>query len=105
MARCTAPVQGHRTASGRAACPACGGGYRGYGSYSYPSYSPPRNSGGGQSSLVSWSLDITAVPEPVTMALGIFASVFLVVIVVRSRPVRNRVQHWRVAAVEWINAV
>lgn len=44
MARCTAPVQGHRTASGRAACPACGGGYRSYGggyggSYSYPSYS------------------------------------------------------------------
>lgn len=44
MTRCTAPVQGHRTASGRAACPACGGGYRSYGgryggSYSYPSYS------------------------------------------------------------------
>ena len=53
MARCTAPVLGHRTASGRAACPACGGSYRsygGYGSYSYPSYSPPRSSGGGQSS-------------------------------------------------------
>jgi hypothetical protein len=28
--------------------------------------------GGGDSSLVSWSLNITAVPEPVTMALGIF---------------------------------
>ena len=47
MARCTAPVQGHRTASGRAACPACGGGgrgyggYSGYGSYSSPSYSTP----------------------------------------------------------------
>ena len=51
MARCTAPVHGHRTASGRAACPACSGGYRGYGSYSYPSYSPPRSSGGGQSSV------------------------------------------------------
>ena len=51
MARCTAPVHGHRTASGRAACPACGGGYGGYGSYSYPSYSPPRSSGGGQSSV------------------------------------------------------
>lgn len=25
MSRCTAPVQGHRTASGRANCPACGG--------------------------------------------------------------------------------
>ncbi len=31
--RCTAPVRGHRTASGRAACPACGGGSRGYGGY------------------------------------------------------------------------
>ena len=53
VARCTAPVQGHRTASGRAACPACGSGYRGYGgygSYSYPSYSSSGSSGGGRSS-------------------------------------------------------
>lgn len=55
MARCTAPVHGHRTASGRAACPACGGGYGGYGGYrSYPSYSPSYSpsvsSGGGRSS-------------------------------------------------------
>ena len=48
MARCTAPKRGHRTASGRADCPACGGGYS-YGSYSHQSYSPPRSSGGGQS--------------------------------------------------------
>lgn len=46
MARCTAPVRGHRTASGRAACPACRGGYRRYGGYgSYQSYSPPPSSG------------------------------------------------------------
>jgi hypothetical protein len=58
MARCTAPVLGHRTASGRAACPACGGGYSrygGYGSYSTqfysPSYSPSGSSGGGRSSV------------------------------------------------------
>ena len=50
MARCTAPVQGHRTASGRAACPACGGGYGGYRSSSYPSYSPSVSNGGGRSS-------------------------------------------------------
>jgi hypothetical protein len=56
MARCTAPVRGHRTASGAAACPACGGRYRGYGSYpsytpSYtPSYSLSGSSGGGRSS-------------------------------------------------------
>lgn len=42
MARCTAPVHGHRTASGRANCPACGGNYRGYSSYS--SYSSPYSS-------------------------------------------------------------
>ena len=40
MARCTAPINGHRTASGAANCPACSGhGYRGYYSYSSPSYS------------------------------------------------------------------
>jgi len=62
MARCTAPVHGHRTASGRAACPACGGsggyrGYGGYGSYSSPSYSPSRSSvgGSGSSARPKWS--------------------------------------------------
>lgn len=63
MARCTAPYQGHRTASGRANCPACGRygrGYGGYSSYGYsrPSYSSPsyslssssgRSGGGGSS--------------------------------------------------------
>ena len=63
MAQCTAPVNGHRTASGAANCPACRGGsrgyYGGYRSYSSPSYSYPssissvggarssRSSGGG----------------------------------------------------------
>jgi hypothetical protein len=64
MARCTAPVDGHRTASGRANCPACGGGYGGhnrYGSYSSPSYisSSSRGSSSGgmtsSSSRPSWS--------------------------------------------------
>jgi TIR domain len=59
MARCTAPVLGHRSASAAAACPACGsryGGYRGYsshssyGSYSSPSYSSSGSSGSGRSS-------------------------------------------------------
>lgn len=56
MARCTAPVYGHRTASGRAACPACGGRYRSYGSYSgygsssYSAYSSTRSSISGSSS-------------------------------------------------------
>jgi hypothetical protein len=50
MAQCTAPVYGHRTASGAEACPACRGRsrYRSYSypSYSYPSYSPPQGTGG-----------------------------------------------------------
>lgn len=52
MARCTAPVLGHRTASGAAACPACGGRSRGYGSYSpyYSPYSRPYSSGGNSGS-------------------------------------------------------
>jgi Cys-tRNA synthase (O-phospho-L-seryl-tRNA:Cys-tRNA synthase) len=39
------------------------------------------------------------------VALGIFAGVFLVVILASSRKVRNRVHRWRVAVVQWINAV
>jgi hypothetical protein len=55
MARCTAPVYGHRTASGSAACPACGGRSRSYGGYSgypFPAYSssPSLSSGGSGSS-------------------------------------------------------
>lgn len=55
MARCTAPVRGHRTASGRANCPACGRGSRGYGGYggfrsfSSPSDPPSASSLGGRS--------------------------------------------------------
>jgi len=54
MARCTAPVNGHRTSSGRAACPACGSSYGGYSSYgprSYPSsYLSSRSSWGSSGS-------------------------------------------------------
>lgn len=42
MAQCTAPVNGHRSSSAAANCPACRGGWgrsRGYSSYSPPSYS------------------------------------------------------------------
>lgn len=60
MARCTAPVHGHRTASGAANCPACGGRYGRYNSYSsYPSsYSSPSYSSGsrGTSSGTSRSM-------------------------------------------------
>lgn len=52
MARCTAPVYGHRSASAAANCPACGSRYGGYrSSYSYGSgYSSSDPSGGGRSS-------------------------------------------------------
>lgn len=60
MSRCTAPVNGHRSASAAANCPVCGSRYsRSYSSYpSYPSYSSytssssssgSRSSSGGQS--------------------------------------------------------
>lgn len=55
MARCTAPVEGHRSSSAAAACPACRGrsgrynGYSSYGSYSSPSYSSSGSSVGGPS--------------------------------------------------------
>ncbi len=48
------------------------------------------STGGGTSQLTSWSLDITAVPEPVNVALSVFGGVFLAVIVVRN----PRVQAW-----------
>lgn len=68
MAQCTAPKEGHRSASAAANCPACRGrsrygGYSsynsGYGSYSSPSptyHSPSGNSGGGSGRVrAQWS--------------------------------------------------
>ncbi|TFV41351.1 toll/interleukin-1 receptor domain-containing protein [Bradyrhizobium niftali] len=64
MARCTAPKEGHRSASAAAACPACRGSwgrrYGGYSSYSSRSYSSPsyyssESSGGSRSSSGSGS--------------------------------------------------
>lgn len=74
MARCTAPVNGHRSSAAAANCPACRGGWgrrysSGYGSgygygssgsYSSPSYSSGssgggRSSGGGGGSRPRWS--------------------------------------------------
>ncbi|NMG50034.1 TIR domain-containing protein [Azoarcus communis] len=45
MARCTAPVNGHRTASGAAACPACSSRSRGYGLYLTSPYSSSESKG------------------------------------------------------------
>jgi hypothetical protein len=52
MARCTAPVRGHRSASAAAECPACSGRYgrySSYGSFSSPSYFSSGSSGVGGS--------------------------------------------------------
>ena len=51
MARCTAPVNGHRSSSAAANCPACNSRYGGYrSSYGYGGgYSAPYSSGGGNS--------------------------------------------------------
>lgn len=47
MARCTAPVRGHKSAAAAAACPACGSrGYRYGGGYSAPYYSSPYSTSG-----------------------------------------------------------
>lgn len=65
MARCTAPVNGHRSAAARANCPACGGrsSYSGYSSYSNYSGGYPRTSSnntgssrsGNSKTKASWS--------------------------------------------------
>jgi hypothetical protein len=63
------------------------------------------SAGGGQSQLVSWSLDITAVPEPVNAALGIFGAVLLLGLLVNSTPVRERIRRWHAAFTRWVDAV
>jgi hypothetical protein len=49
MARCTAPVRGHRSAAAAADCPACASRYGRYSGYSYGAYSAPSSSSSGSS--------------------------------------------------------
>jgi hypothetical protein len=51
------------------------------------------------------NISISAVPEPVNVALGIFAGVLAVGGVAGTRLVRGRIQQWRAAAVRWVDAV
>jgi subtilisin-like proprotein convertase family protein len=60
---------------------------------------------GAQSTLAGWSLDITAVPEPVNVALAIFGGVSVLVMVTRSQLMRERITRWRAAAGQWLDAV
>jgi hypothetical protein len=55
--------------------------------------------------LNSWSLGITAVPEPVNVALGIFAGVFVVGGLCRTQRVRNRLHRCWVGINHWLDAV
>ena len=54
--------------------------------------------GNSPSTMLGWSLEITTVPEPVNLALGIFGGVFLVALLARSQQVRARLRRWRAAA-------
>ena len=63
------------------------------------------SAGGGQTVLNGWGLEITAVPEPVHAALGVFAAFFVMVGLGRCRPVRSWLHRHYMAAVRWINAV
>lgn len=56
--------------------------------------------GNGSPTMLGWSLEITAVPEPVNVALGVFGGVFLVGIVARSRWVRDLFRRSRTADVQ-----
>jgi len=63
MARCTAPVYGHRSASAAANCPACSSRYYGRSSNSYssyPSYSSSSDSSGSRSTSSGQSRSIKA---------------------------------------------
>src|SRR5262249_36122546 len=48
---------------------------------------------GDKSTLVSWSLDVEAVPEPVVVALGIFGVVFAVTRIIAWRRARASIQY------------
>ena len=60
---------------------------------------------GDMTQMIGWSLDITAVPEPVNIALGIFAGVFVVRGLCRTQQVRDRIQRCRVGVNQWVDAV
>lgn len=47
------------------------------------------SSNGIENGIAGWSLDVTAVPEPVNVALGIFGAVFLVTLGLRTRYPRS----------------
>ena len=64
------------------------------------------STGGGQSTVTSWNMDITAVPEPVNVALGLLGGLSMVVVAARRRQqLQDRIKYARTALVRWIDAV
>ena len=64
----------------------------------------PGGTGISGNTLTGWSLDITAVPEPVNVALGIFAGVFVVGGLSRTERARNLFGRCRVGVNHWLDA-
>jgi len=60
--------------------------------------------GSGPSTLMSWGLDVTPVPEPANMALGILAGLFVLFATIRSRRVRAWISRSRSAFSRWVDA-
>ncbi len=57
--------------------------------------------GGGESTITSWSLDlITAVPEPINVALGVFGGLLVVGSICRSAKVQRLFGQTQTAEVE-----
>jgi hypothetical protein len=62
-------------------------------------------SGGNQSTVSNWSLDIAVVPEPVGAALATSAGLLALIVLARNRKLRHRLRRWRSAVDRWIDAV
>ena len=97
MVRCTAPVRGHNSASAAANCPACGGGYRGYNSYSpsySSSYSSISNSTGSSNTTTSGSSSSSSKPRwSKSTSSVIYTSAEIRTLI----PIRNKVEEITVA--------
>jgi hypothetical protein len=97
MVRCTAPVRGHNSASAAANCPACGGGYRGYNSYSpsySPSYSSISNSTGSSNTTTSGSSSSSSKPR---WSKSTSSVIYTSAEIRTLTPIRNKVEEITVA--------
>ena len=93
MARCTAPVRGHRSASAAADCPACGGGSRGYISH-YPSYHTNPQSTKSSNTTASRSSSSSAKPR---WSKSTSSVIYTSAEIRTLTPIRNKVEEITVA--------